>query len=48
MKVKPRDTYRLGPLQVDDELYPECMPADIRKDYEFRDPTYWANVVGES
>ena len=48
VKVKPRDTYRLGPLQVDDELYPECMPADIRKDDEFRDPTHWANVVGES
>ena len=48
VKLKPRDTYRLGPLQVDDELYPKCMPADIRKDDEFRDPTYWANVAGES
>jgi len=48
VKVKPRDAYHLGASQVDDELYHECMPANIRKEKEFRDPMYWANLAGES
>jgi len=46
--VNSRDAYHLGALQVDDELYPKCIPTDIRKEDEFKDPTYWANVAGES
>jgi len=48
VRVKPRDTYRLGSSQVDDDLCPGCVPSDIRNDDEFGDPTYWANVNGES
>ena len=38
VRVKPRDTYRLGSLQVDDDLYPGCMPSDIQNEDEFGDP----------
>lgn len=47
VRVKPRDTYRLGSLQVDDELYPGCMPSNIRNDEEFGDTSHWTNVNGD-
>jgi len=40
VKVKPKDTYRFGLLQVDDELYAGCMPFDIINEEEFRNPRY--------
>ena len=44
VKVKPRDTYRLGLLPVDDEFDHGCMPSNTRNEDEFRDPTYCSNV----
>ena len=47
VRVKPRDTYGLGSLQVYDELYPGCMPSNIRNDEEFGDTSHWTNVNGD-
>ena len=37
IRVKPRDTYHLGSLRADDELYPQCMPPNIYKEDGYRD-----------
>ena len=45
VRVKPRDSYQLGSLMVDeDELYPQCMPPNISKEDAFRDPINWDTV----
>ena len=44
IRVKPRDTYRLGSLQADEELYPQCMPPNICNEDGYRDPKNWATV----
>ena len=45
MRVKPRDSYQLGSTMVDeDELYPQCMPANISKEDALRDPINWDTV----
>jgi len=44
IRVKPRDTYQLGSLQADEELYPQCMPPNICNEDAYRDPKNWATV----
>ena len=48
IKAGLRDAYRLGSLQIDDALYPECMPSGITNEDEFRDPVYCAIVSEQS
>lgn len=49
VRVKPRDSYRLGQVQdtTDDELYPQCMPSNIRLEDEYLDPTNWTTADRE-
>ena len=48
IRVKPRDAYLLGPVEVDEELYLQCMPPNISKDDDYRIPIYWAAVNEET
>ena len=50
MRVKLGDNYQLGSTMTeddDDELYQQCVPSNISREDEFRDPTNWANVDSE-
>jgi len=48
VRVNPRDNYQLGSTMADDdELYPQCMPPNISKEDELRDPTNCAIASSE-
>ena len=48
IRVKPRDTYLLGSVEVNDELYPQCIPPNILNEDEYRNLTNWATVNEEA